>query len=117
MVRGRDGRRLGLISSPGALLMMLIWLISIPLVAGIVAALSARYSRELPRWISLIALGLDLVLAGQLWLSAVSSGPWLAEVDWAWVPSFGIHFHLAMDGLSLLMLLLTFLLGMIAVLA
>ena len=97
--------------------MMLIWFICIPLFAGALAVLSARYSRELPRWISLIALGLDLALAAQVWFSSVSAGPWFAEVDWAWVPSFGIHFHLAMDGLSLLMLLLTCLLGIIAVLA
>jgi NADH-quinone oxidoreductase subunit M len=97
--------------------MMLLWFICIPLFAGVVAALSARFSRELPRWISLIALGLDLALAAQLWFSSASTGSWLAEVEWAWVPSFGIHFHLAVDGLSLLMLLLTFLLGMIAVLA
>ena len=97
--------------------MTLIWLICIPLFAGIVAALSARYSRELPRWISLIALGLDLAMAVQLWFSSGSTGPWLAEVDLPWVPTFGIHFHLAIDGLSLLMLLLTFSLGIIAVLA
>jgi NADH-quinone oxidoreductase subunit M len=36
-------------------------------------------------------------------------------VDSNWVPSFGIHFHLAVDGLSLLMLGLTFFLGIIAV--
>jgi NADH:ubiquinone oxidoreductase subunit 4 (subunit M) len=39
------------------------------------------------------------------------------EVDWNWVPDFGVHFHLAVDGLSLLMLVLTFLLGIMAVLA
>ena len=32
------------------------------------------------------------------------------------MPSFGIHFHLAVDGLSLLMLMLTFFLGVISVL-
>jgi len=42
---------------------------------------------------------------------------WFKQVDWAWVPQYGIHFHLAMDGLSLLMILLTFLLGIMSVLA
>jgi NADH-quinone oxidoreductase subunit M len=42
---------------------------------------------------------------------------WFEQVDWPWIPQFGIHFHLALDGLSLVLLLLTFLLGIVAVLA
>ncbi len=45
-----------------------------------------------------------------------SQGDWFKQVDWTWVPRFGIHFHLAMDGLSLLMIVLSFLLGIMAVL-
>jgi NADH-quinone oxidoreductase subunit M len=99
--------------------MILSYLIGILLVAGILAWLTARWSAELPRWISLIAIGIDLVLAAGIWAGGASSATeaWLDEVDWNWVPSFGIHFHLAVDGLSLLMLILTFFLGIMAVLA
>ena len=45
------------------------------------------------------------------------TGPWIAELDRAWIPQFGIRFHLALDGLSLLLVALTFFLGIIAVLA
>jgi NADH-quinone oxidoreductase subunit M len=37
-------------------------------------------------------------------------------VDWNWIPGFGVHFHLAIDGLSLLLVLLTLFLGIISVL-
>ena len=47
--------------------MILIWLIGILLVAGILAWLTARWSTQLPRWISLIAIGVDLVLAARIW--------------------------------------------------
>jgi len=99
--------------------MVLIWLIGILLLGGILAWLTARWSPQLPRWISLVAIAIDLVLAACIWASRASSTTklWLAEVDWNWVPSFGIHFHLAVDGLSLLMLLLTCFLGIMAVLA
>src|SRR5579863_7605448 len=103
--------------------MILIWLISILLVGGILAAISARWSPQAPRWISLIAIGVDLLLGLRIWAGPASSpassatGRWLDEVDWNWVPSFGIHFHLATDGLSLLMLMLTFFLGIVSVLA
>jgi len=102
--------------------MMLVWLIVIPLVGGILAWLTARWSMQLPRWISLAAVALDLLLTLALWIhggSTVAGGAtaaWLAEVDWNWVPRFGIHFHLGVDGLSLLMLVLTFFLGIMSVL-
>ena len=98
--------------------MILIWLIVILFAGGILAGVAARWNSLLPRWIALVAIGLDLVLSATIWTGAASGGkPWLDEVDSNWVPSFGIHFHLAVDGLSLLMLTLTFFLGIIAVLA
>jgi NADH-quinone oxidoreductase subunit M len=98
--------------------MILIWLIVILLLGGVCAALTERRNPQLPRWISLIAIGLDLGLLAGIWAGSSKSahGPWLDEVDLNWVPSFGIHFHLAVDGLSLLMLMLTFFLGIISVL-
>jgi NADH-quinone oxidoreductase subunit M len=102
--------------------MILVWLIVIPLVAGVLAWLTARWSTQVPRWISLAAAALDLILVLAVWIrggSPVAAGTttvWLAEVDLSWVPRFGIHFHLGIDGLSLLMLLLTFFLGIMSVL-
>ena len=98
--------------------MILVYLIAILLMGGILAWLAARWSPQLPRWISLVAIGIDLVLTASIWAGRASSATnlWIDEVDWNWVPSFGIHFHLAVDGLSLLMLMLTFLLGIMSVL-
>jgi NADH-quinone oxidoreductase subunit M len=98
--------------------MILVWLIGILLIGGVLAWLAERWSAPLPRWISLVAIGTDLVLSLIVWTSRASneSKVWLDEVDWSWVPGLGIHFHFAVDGLSLLMLLLTFLLGIMAVL-
>src|SRR5580692_4726051 len=99
--------------------MILIWLIVILFVAGILAWIAARWNALLSRVISLTAISVDLVLAANLWNRTAPSVPhtWITEVDWNWIPSFGIHFHLAVDGLSLLMLMLTFFLGIVAVLA
>ena len=62
--------------------MILIYLIGILLVAGILAWLTARWSAQLPRWISLIAIGVDLVLAARIWAGRASSTTqvWLDEV-------------------------------------
>jgi NADH-quinone oxidoreductase subunit M len=102
--------------------MMLVWLMVIPLVAGILAWLTAGWSTQLPRWISLAAAALDLVLSLTMWirgdrtLAAEAQAAWVAEVDWTWVSRFGIHFHLGVDGLSMLLLVLTFFLGVMSVL-
>src|SRR5690606_8591798 len=40
---------------------------------------------------------------------------WLVEAEWAWIPRFGIGFHVAMDGLSLVMVALTLFLGLVSV--
>ena len=40
---------------------------------------------------------------------------WLAHTRVEWIPRFGINFELAMDGLSLILVALTLLLGLIAV--
>src|SRR5208283_2606369 len=108
----------GVFDSKGVVRMILILLIAILLLGGILAALSARWSTLFPRWISLAAIAVDFVLSAVMWAgrSLSASTAWYDEVDWNWVPNFGIHFHLAVDGLSFLMLILTFFLGIIAVL-
>ena len=68
-------------------------------------------------------MGLTLVLGLQLWMQGgysltQSAGipQWQSEFVLPWIPRFGISIHLAIDGLSLLMVVLTGLLGVLAVL-
>ena len=100
--------------------MLLVWLILIPLVAGPLAWAAGRDPRR-PRWIALVALGLDLLLALVLLLQSYAapapSDGWLASWHIPWIPRFGISIHLAVDGLSLLLILLTCVLGLAAVTA
>jgi len=99
--------------------MTLLWLILIPLIAGILAWAAARWSVGATRWIALIAVLADFALALSLWIANFHAGfgTWFEQADWAWMPQFGIRFHLALDGLSLLLLMLTFFLGALSVLA
>lgn len=103
--------------------MILLWLIVILLIGGLLAWAAAHWSRSLARWIALGAVTLDFALALWLWarhfhqVDLVSHSSWLEQINWSWIPSWGVRFHLAMDGLSLLLLLLTFFLGIVSVLA
>lgn len=103
--------------------MILVWLIVLLLAAGPVAWLLDRRGSQWPRWIALGVLTIDLVLILILWIeqdadmSISNQGLWLADLSAAWIPRFGITFHLALDGLSLLLVLLTICLGVTAVVA
>jgi NADH-quinone oxidoreductase subunit M len=103
--------------------MMLIWLIVVPVVAGAVACVVDRWNHGWPRWIALAGISIDLVFAIALWIRTSSAvrvpgtQPWLADIDLPWIESLGIRFHLGLDGLSLLLVLLTGFLGLMAVIA
>ncbi|HWP01565.1 MAG TPA: NADH-quinone oxidoreductase subunit M [Methylococcus sp.] len=97
--------------------MTLFWLLLITLVGGICAALTGLWRAEAPRIAALITLGLDLLLVLPLFagMDSMTNQIWLLQLDWAWIPRFGIRFHLALDGLSLLLVALTLFLGLLAV--
>jgi len=101
--------------------MILLVLILVPLVAGLLAWASERAGTAWPRRIALAALAIDGALVVVLWvwsnptLNLTSTGPWLVEGNWPWLPQLGISFHLAMDGLSLLLVALTVFLGLLSV--
>ena len=95
--------------------MILIYLIGILFVGGIIAWLSERLDSRYPRVIALVTILIDLVFMASLVQMDPSAGGWIASIEAPWIPRFGISFYLAVDGLSLLLLLLTGFLGVIAV--
>jgi NADH-quinone oxidoreductase subunit M len=102
--------------------MILFWLVFVPAIGGVAALAAGRVRAIWSRWISLSALGIDLILVLGVWLGRsheFALGPslrWVLEVRWAWIPRFGIGFHLALDGLSLILVALTVVLGFVSVL-
>jgi NADH-quinone oxidoreductase subunit M len=91
------------------------------LAAALLAIPAARSRPAAARWTALAAMVAELALAMALWATRAhfhwggQPGNWLAELDWPWVAAWGIRFHLALDGLSLLMILLTAVLGLASV--
>jgi NADH-quinone oxidoreductase subunit M len=98
--------------------MMLLFLIVILLVGGLLAWITGKHRPVLSRLISLTAVAIDfvIVLTISMQQGFYGKGSWLLEYHVEWIPLFGITFHLALDGLSLIMLMLTFFLGILAVL-
>ncbi|MDM1780891.1 NADH-quinone oxidoreductase subunit M [uncultured Acinetobacter sp.] len=97
-------------------------LILIPFIAGFVCWLVDKLDQHLPRYIALIGMLVTLVLTIVLWQSGTynyelggANPSWAAEFKLPWIQTLGIDIHLAVDGLSLLMVGLTALLGVLAV--
>jgi NADH-quinone oxidoreductase subunit M len=99
--------------------MILLWFIIILMGGGILAWITAQWSRTLCRWISVAALVTNFFLALKLWLNTPADtsaqSTWITTFIADCIPTFGVSFNLAIDGLSLLMLILTFLLGAVGV--
>ncbi len=99
--------------------MFLAWLIIIPLLGGLAGWIAGRTSGKAPRVLVLASLVVDALLL--IWALAASwpspgSGAWLAELRILWIPQLGIGIHLALDGLSLVLIALTLFLGILSVL-
>lgn len=105
--------------------MILLWLVLIPFIGGLLCWQGERIGSTFPRWVAVLSMALVTVLALTLWQqgghslsSAVAAGGEQWQVQWKveWISRFGISIHFALDGLSLLMVLLTGFLGVLAVL-
>ncbi len=102
--------------------MTLLFILLLPFVGGLVCWQVERLHPRLPRWIALGTMATSFLLACKVWMQGQFSlsldgvPAWATEVQFAWIPRFGITFHLAVDGLALLMVLLTGMLGVMAVL-
>lgn len=94
--------------------MTLAALIFVPVVGALLAWWGERAGTQAPRAIALATLGIELVLVLIIWGEGAGA-QWLAVTEWRWIPQLGVSFHLGLDGLSLLLVLLTVGLGLLAI--
>ncbi len=100
---------------------MLLWLVFLPVIGGFIGwfchvflqrivtstDIQLRWQR-LPMMIALTTILITFILVIVLWAdanSALEQSPnWIEEVNIDWIPLLGIHFHLVLDGLSLIVI-------------
>jgi NADH-quinone oxidoreductase subunit M len=106
--------------------MTLVWLLLVPFIGGLLCWQLERFGAALVRWVALGTMAVVLVLAADLWLTGDYSltllrsagdqgGRWMEQFSVPWIPRLGVRFSLGLDGLSLLLITLTGLLGLLAV--
>jgi NADH-quinone oxidoreductase subunit M len=89
-----------------------------PLVGVLVILFINRQSEDLIRWMANIFVGLGFLVSLPLWFWYDTTDPgWQFVERHDWIPSIGAQYFLAVDGFSALLILLTTLMGAIAVLS
>jgi NADH-quinone oxidoreductase subunit M len=69
-----------------------------------------------PRALALLFFAIEFIVSIGLWWSFdPSSTAWQSVVDWTWIPSWGIRFTLGVDGIAVMMVLLTTFIMLLAV--
>ncbi len=98
--------------------MILVLIVILPLLGGVLAWYAGRSRPHDAPWIAAATLAVDLVLVLGIWpLYFSETGAWRLEFYRSWIPTLGIGFHLALDGLSFLLIVLTLFLGLLSVLS
>jgi NADH-quinone oxidoreductase subunit M len=100
--------------------LILVWLLALPLLGGALAWPAERLGPRAPGIVSLAVMAAGLAAMPGL-LGATPArlpglpGAWLDGFDRGWIDAFGIHFRLAIDGMSLLLVALTEAIGLLAI--
>ncbi len=93
---------------------MLTLTIFLPLLFGFAILILPRDRTSWIRWAALVGTGLTLLLTVILWIGYDPGGDalqWRTEVPW--IPAIGATYHVAVDGISLPLLVLTALLALV----
>lgn len=103
--------------------MLLILLILIPFIGSFLSLLSIRLHNQCPRIIALLSTSCCFLISLYFFLKnflrysdGVIVPRWISEFSIPWISNFGIFFHIGLDRLSLLMVILTSFIGILAVL-
>jgi NADH-quinone oxidoreductase subunit M len=104
--------------------MLLSLLIIIPFFSGVCAVIFYKLNRNIPRWISLIGILCAFFISIKIFFQkycyivrVFDDAHDNIQFNIPWIPKFGIDFNIAIDGLSIVMLIFTFSLSLIAILS
>lgn len=105
--------------------MWIVYVIVVFCLGAVFAWFAEAWNREWPKWISLatvVICGLITLAqfgagAAHMAVGAATAPQWISVVRFPWIPQFGISLIFAVDGLSLLLVALTILLGIVAIVA
>ncbi len=88
-----------------------------PLAGAVILLFVNKRSEDMIRWIANVTAGIGFLVSLPLWFSFDAASPdWQFVQRLPWIPSIGAEYFLGVDGFSALLVLLTTLMGVIAIL-
>jgi NADH-quinone oxidoreductase subunit M len=93
-----------------------LWVTVVPLLGALLLLFVPKAKRRLLELAAFSIASLDFILSIPLWFQydrSTSAIQWVTEMDW--IPSIGVKFSIGMDGISLVLFMLTTLIGAVAV--
>jgi len=102
--------------------MILVCILILLMAGGFLSWIVGRWRAVAAKWVALVAVVAAFVILVVFWgmhsptADLTTAGVWLAAYHIKWIPQLGIGFHLGMDGLSLIMGVLTLFLGAVSIL-
>ena len=98
--------------------MLLTFSIFLPTLAGLIILFVPRKMEILQRSIALIGTAVAFALTVVVFIGFDgSTSKYQFEENWTWISSLGVNYHLAVDGISLFLVLLTTFLSMLCVIS
>ena len=89
-----------------------------PLAGALVLLFVSKRQEDVIRWIANVTVAVGFLVSLPLWFRYDSANPeWQFVERLPWIPSIGAEYFLGVDGFSVLLILLTTLMGVIAVLS
>ncbi|CEI58864.1 complex I subunit 4 family protein [Candidatus Portiera aleyrodidarum] len=96
--------------------MILLWFLLIPFIGGLFSLSLEKINIKYTRISAIITMLILLFLSIYLYfLNINTKSIWILQYRTIWIERFGIYINLALDGISLIMVLLTVFLGLLAV--
>lgn len=96
--------------------MILLWFLFIPFIGGLLSLSLEKINKKYSRCSALFTMIILLVLSIYLcYLNLNTNNIWVVKYRTIWIDRFGIYLNLAVDGISLIMVLLTVFLGLLSI--
>src|SRR4029077_5643791 len=106
------------VSTPSAMTHFLSLILFLPLAGAFVLLVVPKQNEDAIRWIANIVAFAGFIVSIPLWFQYNPQNPEFQFVERAaWIPSVGAEYFLGVDGFSVLLILLTTLMGFIAILS
>lgn len=86
---------------------LLSWLVFIPIGGGALMFFAPRQATKTVQWLTLAIMGAELVATLFLFKLTPTEGKYWLEESQPWISTFGIRYHVALDGFSYWLIVLT----------